>query len=319
MRYAVLLLLGSVGGLLLFLARHQYEAVNLQLAGMNTVQGVVSSIGSGGDLSLKYRVASTDYEVVRSLPVNFFPRIRAGDTVALVYDAGRPDTASVRHWSKTYRDAAVIGGFGLVAIVAAFAVFVIMGSPPLAAPPRPYLVQIGVVSLDHPIEIRAVLKEFYTTLIMPIGLIVAAFLLYRYPDFMWTRWLGYPFATVLLLVGIGVIWAAFPERSRRIRADLDGIQIQDGHGARKFVWTDVAGLKRKITTQQVGSHRTYITKEVLHHFILLDYSGHELLNLNEDEPMEPVQDWLKLFAYIPQRTGLPVTKEFREIPFTVRF
>src|ERR1700760_3046965 len=99
MRYIVLLLLGTFGLFLLFVARNRYEAVNLKLAGDQTIDGVLSSILANGDLNFKYTVASTGYEIVRSVPVNFFPRLSAGSTVPLVYAPDRPDAARVRHWS----------------------------------------------------------------------------------------------------------------------------------------------------------------------------------------------------------------------------
>jgi hypothetical protein len=326
MRYALFLLFGTIGVLLLFLARHQYEAVNLRLAGWGAAQGIVRSVKPNGDLNLAYRVESTDYEVVRSVAVNFFPRFRAGDTVNLVYDRARPDTAKVRQWSVMYQDTAVVGGFGLVAILAGVGALVMMGGAPSIERPAPYTAPTSVIVLDHPIEIRETRREFYTTLVVAAVLFVIAFLLFRNPGALRTRWVGYPAASVVLLVGIGIVWGAFYSKSIRIRADQDGLEIKASDGSRKFVWAEVGSLKRETVTQRVrhtpafsragtGS-RSYIytIEEVGHYFILLDNSGREILKLDEDVAMEPLQDWLTLRAFIPQRTGLPVQQETRKSP-----
>src|SRR5450759_1226389 len=113
MRYALLLLLGSFGVFLLFVARYRYQAVNVELANLNTVEGIVERIGPDGELDLKYSVGPTPYELVRSVPIKL-PRIRAGDKVTLLYKSARPDTAKVLQWSVLYQDSLVAGGFGLV-------------------------------------------------------------------------------------------------------------------------------------------------------------------------------------------------------------
>ncbi len=322
MRYALFLLLGTIGVLLLYLARHQYDAVNLQVAGWGAAQGTVRSIEPNGDLNLTYRVESTDYQVVRSLPVNFFPRLRPGDAVAVVYDTARPDTAKVRHWSTIYQDSAVAGGFGLVAILVGVAALVFMGGEPTIVRPAPYTVPTSVIVLYHPIEIRNTRKNFYTTLVVAAGFFVIAFLLFRNPDALRTPWLTYPAAAVVLLMAIGMVWGAFYSKSIRIRADQDGIEINSSDGSRRYVWAEVGSLKREIVTQRVrrrpmvrhsGSpHYIYAIEEVGHYFKLLDNSGKEILKLDEDVAMEPLEDWHTLRAYIPQRTGLPVKEETRK-------
>jgi hypothetical protein len=253
--------------------------------------------------------------------VNFFPRLRTGDTVPLVFDAARPDSAGVRHWSEVYQDVAVTGGFGVVAFAIAVGAFVLMGSVPTTALQR-YPLPTAAVSLDRPIELRNTRRDFSSSLIVAGGVFVAAYLLFRYPYFMWTPWLTYPAAALVFLIAIGLVWAAFFSRSLRIRADSNGIEIVDSDGSRKFAWDDVAGLERETMTQPTRHraitgevrHFTYTIDEVGHTFILRDGPGNELLKLNEDVPMDPLQDWLLLRAYIAQRTGLQVTETRRESP-----
>ncbi len=321
MRYVVLLLFVAVGVLLLLLARNRYDVANRQLAGLSTVDGTVTSIASNGDLSVKYRVESADYEIVRSLGVNFFPRIRAGDSVPLVVGVARPDSARIRHWSVVYQDVAVTGGFGVVAFAIALGAFVLMGSVPTTAPLRTYTPPAAAVSIDRPMELRNTRQDFSSSLLVAAGVFAAAFLLFRYPYFMWTPWLTYPAAALVFLFAIGLVWAAFYSRSIRIRADSNGIVIVDSDGSRKFGWADVAGLKRETMTQRMRhrpiirtDHYTYTIEEVAHTFILLDSSGKELLKIDEETPMDPLQDWLLLRAYIPQRTGLQVIETKRESP-----
>ncbi|HEX3745668.1 MAG TPA: hypothetical protein VHW09_17120 [Bryobacteraceae bacterium] len=328
MRYIVLLLLSSFGIFLLFLARNRYEAVNLKLAGDRTVQASLSSILANGDLTLKYTVDAADYEIVRSVPVNFFPRIRAGSPVPLLFSADRPDAARVRHWSVIYQDSAVCGAFGLVALALAMGAFVTLGTTPKPATTTRYPPPAAAVSLNRAIELRNTRRNFVSSLAVALGVFTAAFLLYRNPYFLWTPWLSYPAAAVVAVIGIFMVWGAFFERSIRIRADRDGVVVTDSDGSRKFVWEEVAVLKRETMTQQVRhksaiTHNTssdywYSVSEVGHAFILLGKSGQVLLKLDEDTPMEPLQDWLTLRAFIPQRTNLPVVQETTKSPLGQR-
>src|SRR5256885_615676 len=134
MRYVVLLVLLAVGSGLLYLARYRYQAVNQQLARLNSVEGVVDSVASNGDLNLKYTVARYS-----SLP--------------------------------------------------------------------------AVTSLDRPIELHNTRSEFYISLAMAAGAFLAGYLLYRNPDFLWTRFIGYPVAVVAALFGAGMVFAAFQNQS----------------------------------------------------------------------------------------------------------
>jgi hypothetical protein len=195
MRYAVLLLLGSFGVFLLFVARYRYQAVNLQLVRLNTVEGTVDSIGPDGELDVKYQVGTQAYEIVRSVPIKI-PSIRAGDKVSLLYPSDRPDTAKVKHWSVLYPDSAVAGGFGLVAILLAIGAFVAFGSVPslgdlpvTANGPRGYTFEQKLgdsipppTSLDHRIELRNGRSEFYISFLIAGAVFAAAYGLYRNPE-----------------------------------------------------------------------------------------------------------------------------------------
>jgi hypothetical protein len=325
MRYAVLVTMGLFGGFLLWAAQYRYQAVNLQLAHLNSVEAVVTSVGPDDDLHLKYAVGSTPYEIVRSVGVNLFPSIKAGDKVLLAYDTARPDTATLRHWSETYQDSAVAGGFGVVAIVMAVAVFVIMGSGIKGDAVRPPQAVAVVTTLDRPIELKNAGSGVFSTLVLAVGIFGAAFLLYRNPDFMWSRYLSYPVATLIALFGGFLAWSAFFTKAPGIHADQRGIVVNNSDGGHQFLWEDIAALKHEIVTQEVvhrplsqlNSHKNDFistTEEVAHTFVLLDSSGKELLKLNEDVPMKPFEDWMRLRGYIRGRTGLPVEEAIRESP-----
>ena len=327
MRYAVLIIMGLFGGFLLWVAQYRYQAVNLQLARLSSVEAVVTSLGADGDLHLKYTVGSTPYEIVRSIGVNFFPSIKAGDKVLLAYDTARPDTAKLRHWSEVYQDSAVAGGFGVVAIVMAVAVFVIMGSGTKGGSVRQLPAVVVVNTLDRPIELKNAGGGVFSTLMLAVAIFVAAFLLYRNLDFMWSRYLSYPVATLIALFGGFMAWSAFFTKAPGIHADQRGIVVNTVDGRRQFLWEDVAALKHEIVTREVlhrpfqNSHRNDFistTDEVSHTFILLDSAGKELLKLNEDAPMKPFEDWMRLRGYIRGRTGLPVEEAIRQSPLGPR-
>jgi hypothetical protein len=327
MRYVVLLLLLAVGSALLYLARYRYQAVNLQLAQLQSVEGTVDSVAANGDLNLKYSVAGTPYEITRSVPVKFFPNIRAGERVTLLYPAARPDTARVRHWSVVYPDSAITGGFALVAFAIGIGGFVMMGGIPSMkdigggdqayATVTPYKANPVATTLDRPIELHNARNEFFLSFVLAGAAFLASYLLYRNPDFLWTRYIGYPVAVAAALLGVGMIFAAFQNKSLRLRADNDAIQLTDNEGSTTIYWKDVAALKRQSVTRSTlhGGHytrRRYSTETVGRYLQLLDASGKVLYEINENVPMEPVQDWVRFRAFIPGRTNLPVQEETYE-------
>jgi hypothetical protein len=325
MRVAVWLALTCIGLLLLFFARNRYQAANIQLSRLNSVEAVVSAVGADGALHLRYTVAAEAYEIDRDVPVNI-PKIHIGDKVTLLYQASRPDAARLRQWSVVYQDAAVIGGFGAAAILIAMVVFVMMGTPPTIAPsPQIYA---GIATLDHAIELKNTRREFVVELAIPCGIFVAAILLWRNPYFLWWPWLSYSGAVAIAILGLFMVWNAFDTKAIRIRADQEGVAIKDPAGDRKFPWGEVTLLKHRTMTE-VRRHRHairnnresdywYTTDEIGHWLILLDAGGKELLKLDEDTPMEPLQDWLRLRAFIPGRTGLTPQEEITQSPLGQR-
>jgi hypothetical protein len=316
MRYVVLGILCAVAVILFAIARTTYRTDRRDLGIMSAADGVVVSIDAAEAMTVKYNVGPTGYEVVRTVAINHFPTIHAGDHVALVFDDPRPDAASLRHWSNDYQDAAVTGGFGLAVIVAGLGVFFMMGHTPKIRPQN-YPLPVNV-SLDHIIELRNTRSEIVSTLIVAAVTFLLAFLTYRYPEFFWKPWLAHVATAVILLLGIGFIWVALDEKVTRIRADQAGIEVSDGLGKRKFTWEEVEQLKHEVITQRVRSPNdvteqiSHTTEEVAHSLVLLGRGGSELFRLNQELPMQPLKDWLLLRAYIPLRTNLPVIVETKE-------
>ncbi len=170
-------------------------------------------------------------------------------------------------------------------------------------------------SLEHPMILRTTKSEFTTDLVMAFGALLVAFLLFRYPDFLWKPLLGYIAGTLVGIVGLFWIWGAFYTKSFEIHADQSGVEVKDSDGGHRFSWSDVAALRHETITQDVvhknlsqdmKNFGTRTTEEVAHYLILLDAAGKELLKLNEDSPMQPFDDWIRLREFIPSRTGLVV-------------
>jgi hypothetical protein len=311
MRYVGLLFFGSFAVALLFLAFNRYQAAISYLAISDAVEGTVSSAVDDDTFKVTYRVGSKDYQVERPVPINHFPTIRVGDTVALRIIPDRPDAADFQHWSKVYQQALVSGFLGVMAMIAAIGSFLMMsfeGSPPPA---------VAVVTvLDHAIDLHSTWKEFLTGIVTSLIPLLFAFAMYRVTHYRWP-WLSYIGAGCFCLLTCGLIWAAFFNKSLRIHADQEGIRVRDNDGTRQFAWKDVAALKRETTVRNVVDVRrdgtsTSSVQEMGHHFCLLDAFGKELLNLNEDAPMDPVSDWMLLRGYIRGRTGLPVKEEVKK-------
>ena len=311
MRYVALLFFGAFGVALLLLAYNRYQSATSFLETANTVQGTVNSQDDDGDFHLTYRVGSKDYRVSQSVPINHFPKIKVGDTVPLVFTPDRPDYANFRHWSRVYEQFNVCAFLGLMAMIAAIGSFTMMG---FEGTPRPQVVV--VTALDHPIDLRSTWKEFWTGMLVSLIPFLFAFAMYRATHYRWP-WLSYIGVALFTLLAFGLMWAAAFTKSIRIHADQDGVQIKDNDGTRRFSWTDVAALKRETTTRKLRNDRAdgtrdYGVQEMTHNFCLLDGFGKELLRLNEDAPMEPVNDWMVLRGYIRGRTGLPVEEETKK-------
>jgi hypothetical protein len=311
MRYVGLLFFGAFAVPLLYLAFNRYQSAISYLANSDAVEGTVSSAIDDDTFKVKYRVGSTDYQVERSVPINHFPTIHVGDTVPLGIIPDRPDDADFRHWSRVYQQALVCGFLGTMAMIAAIGSFLMMsyeGSPPPA---------VSVVTvLDHAIDLHSTWKEFSTSIVVSLIPLIFAFAMYRVTHYRWP-WLSYIGAGCFCLLTCGLIWAAIFTKSLKIHADQDGVRVNDSDGTRQFAWKDVAALKRETTVRNVIDNRndrtsTSSIQEMSHHFFLLDAFGKELLDLNEDAPMDPVADWMLLRGYIRGRTGLPVKEEVKK-------
>jgi hypothetical protein len=311
MRYVSLLFFGAFGVALLFLAYNRFQSAASFVASANAVEGTVKSLTNDGDFLLAYRVGSEDYTIQRSVPINYFPKIKVGDTVPLLYTSDRPDYANFSHWSRVYEQfnvCAFLGAMAMIAAIGSFLMFGMDGTPPAQV--------VVVTALDHPIDLRSTWKEFWTGMVVSLIPCLFAFAIYRVTHDRWP-WLSYIGVAFFVLLALGLMWATAFSKSIQIHADQDGVQIKDNDGVRRFPWTDVAALKRETTTRNVlheraDGTRDHTVEEMTHDFCLLDATGKELLRLNEDAPMEPLNDWMLLRGYIRGRTGLPVKEETKK-------
>jgi hypothetical protein len=151
MRIAFAVLLLAVGGLLLYFARRQYLKVNSELASMREVQGRFEGIApETGNLTFSYQLGETAYRFWVSRPFGY-PKIRPGDSVAVVVPPGRPADGRLRHWSTLYVTPMVLSGFVLVCLLLAYASYALPGPSQARAPLAPS----SVAALEAPIELHA--------------------------------------------------------------------------------------------------------------------------------------------------------------------
>jgi len=150
------------------------------------------------------------------------------------------------------------------------------------------------------IEMRRTSASIGGTVMWAIGFFLSAVGLAVFPDVLWTRWLAYPVAVVLLALAAGAAYLAVGERNQRCVADANGI---DAWGLERVAWKDVASVTMVEERARPSSRRTGMLDRYL---LFEDQAGEELLRLEE---MAPPEEYRRFLDAIPAWTGRPVQEK----------
>jgi hypothetical protein len=151
-----------------------------------------------------------------------------------------------------------------------------------------------------PIEMRRTSASIGDTWMWAIGFFCSAVGVALFPDVLWTRWLAYPVAAVLLVLAAGATYIAVGQRSQRCVADAKGV---DAWGLEQVAWKDVASVT--LVEERAGARSRRVG--VLNRYLLLESkAGEELLRLEE---MAPPEQYRRFLDAIPAWTGRPVQEK----------
>ena len=174
----------------------------------------------------------------------------------------------------------------------------------------------GTTNTNGPIVMQVPRSAVNDTLYWAFGFLLSAIGLTQFPpDMLWKKWISYPAALgALLLVGL-MILIAFGQKLERIVADANGIEVlTEARGVSisetKVVWKQVGAVKRVevyVKKKMRDGGDTLERRE----FVLLDWDGRELLNI--EEPLDPPDRYKLFLETIPRWTDLQVKNERKTI------
>jgi hypothetical protein len=154
------------------------------------------------------------------------------------------------------------------------------------------------------------------TLSWALGFFLSAVGVVECPDALWTRWLAYPAAFVLLLLMGLMLLITMGQKLERVVADSKGIMVlTESRGLKipgdtdpetRVEWKQVGAVRRvEVRRKTTVSHRSSLENDsVRHEFVLLDHKGRELLDI--EEPLDPPERYKLFLDSIPRWTGLQV-------------
>lgn len=174
--------------------------------------------------------------------------------------------------------------------------------PVVAPPPR------EVTPPESPIEMRHSWETIMRrNLLYAAGFLFVGIWLLGYPQTLWTRWLAYPAALILLTLAGIVLYAASCQKKERIVADREGIEIRTGGEAPKKVHWNRVGTVKILEVRTRTKPDSPVTRVSGSYLLLQDREGIELLKV--EEPLVPSEAYRLLLDCLPAWTGFPVQRE----------
>lgn len=321
MRYAILLLFGGMGALLLWLGWVKVQEAETKLRTWERTTAVVTLRG-GSDFALRYRAAGEPREAYGSNQLALVS-LTEGQQVEVLYRAAAPELGEVAHWAHLYREAVIIAGFAAIGLFLGIGGFFSFGGShtpapvsaetalhghlaqaddEAAAPPR-------LAALGDPVQLREPGGVAVLMVIFGLVLILAGGGFLTSTESWLARLVAWPAGIVAILVGGLTLFTAFETRKTVYYADSNGIRMQSPTRTREVAWTQVAKITRLRLIQKEWSKtlKRSTTRTAGFTWILSGRDGGELFRL--DENLEPQADLQRLLAYIPGRTGVAVRND----------
>lgn len=309
MRYAILLLFGGMGALLLWLGWVKFQEADRKRVHWRHTTATVA-LREGGSYTLRYHAAGTPREAYGANELTLVPLVD-GQRIPVIYPAAEPDQAQPTHWAHLYREVVIIAGFAAIGLFLGIGGFFSVGGHPTplapqeaaesapAAPPR-------LATLGEPVELREpgglVILMTVSALVL---LVLGGSLLYS-PESWWGRLLSWPAGVIAFVVGGLILYTAYEARQTVYRADSNGIRFHSPTRSRDIAWTQVARIVRLRRVQKEWSQtlRRNTTRTTGYTWILSSRDGDELLRF--DDNLQPAADLQRLLTYLPNRTGANV-------------
>lgn len=313
MRFLILLIFGGMGAGLLYLGWSRYQTATDEVNTWPKADGVVAGADDDG-YTVQYQVAGEEF-VASGARWFGWPKVKDGERLAVVYDPAVHGRGRIAVWQEIYQETALILMFAAIGLFLGVGGYVFMGGNSLRADEVVTAEQMGVVaeyerpvsmSLGEAVELR---HPANSVVMMGVGAVVAflmAMALFRGPDILFTKWLSWPAAAVAFVAGVMISFAAYEQKTKVLRADLNGLREESRWSSKEAAWTQVGKVVRLKRTHREYSQtmKRYSTRTVGYTWVLSDRNGEELIKI--DEEMEPREALQRLLRYIPGRTGLAV-------------
>jgi len=322
MRYAILLLFGGMGALLLWLGWVKVQEAETKLRTWERTTAAVTLRG-GSDFALHYRAAGEPREAYGTNQLALVS-LTQGQQVEVLYRTAAPELGEVTHWAHLYREAIIIAGFAAIGLFLGIGGFFSFGGSPgpapaaaetalyqqlapedddaPAAPPR-------LTTLGAPVELREPGGVVVLMVIFGLVLILAGGGFLTSTESWLARLVAWPAGIIAILVGGLTLYTAYETRKTVYYADSNGIRLQSPTRTREVAWTQVAKIVRLRLVQKEWSKtlKRSTTRTAGYTWILSSRNGEELIRL--DENLEPRDGLQRLLAYIPGRTGVAVRND----------
>lgn len=319
MRYAILLLFGGMGALLLWLGWVKVQEAETKLRTWEHATAVVSLRG-GDEFALRYQAAGEPREAYGSNQLALVS-LTEDQQVEVLYRAAAPELGEVTHWAHLYREAVIIAGFAAIGLFLGIGGFFSFGGShtpaPVSAESALYdqLTQADddaptapprLATLGDPVELREPGGVVVLMVIFGLVLILAGGGFLTSTESWLARLIAWPAGVIALIVGVLTLYTAYETRKTVYHADSNGIRLQSPTRTREVAWTQVAKIVRLRLIQKEWSKtlKRSTTRTAGFTWILSSRNGEELIRL--DENLEPRAGLQRLLDYIPGRTGLRV-------------
>jgi len=322
MRYAILLLFGGMGALLLWLGWVKYQEAEGKLRYWERTTAVVSLRG-GSAFALRYEAAGEPREAYGTNQLALVP-LTDGQRVEVMHSNPEPGQGEVTHWAHVYRDSILIAGFASIGLFLGIGGFFAFGGSHTPAPASAetalyqQLAQAGddepatpprLTSLGAPVELREPGATAILMAVFGLVLILAGGGFLSSTESWLARLVAWPAGVVAILAGGFFLYSAYDTRKTVYHADSNGIRLQSPTLTREVAWTQVAKIVRLRQIQKEWSKtlQRSTTRTVGYTWILSSRDGQELIRFSES--LVPRADTQRLLDYIPGRTGLAVRND----------
>lgn len=167
-----------------------------------------------------------------------------------------------------------------------------------------------------PLVLKPAASSWGRDLAWVIGLWFGALCLFGDPSLLWTRWLAWPAALVMLLLSIFPIVSGVANWRAGLTASASGLEWREGTGILKQLdWAQVRDVRLvqtwslRATRQGMNAPKTRVADRLL--LVFADAGGRPQIEI--EAPLRPEADYQRLLDAVPAWAGVPVVLEDRDL------